>query len=217
MGTSATGAAIPYPLFAHYLSISGRRGGQGTTIKEREGDGTCLSSHNQTSPSLLALVNSYTSFKTLLSCHHLPQSVFLTSLLPGSILSLSQISHLVFGYLGLVPVKVRTNSTSSHHSTQTAHSRYTVSVQEAILFPYPVPCHTHLLPVMVMPVDTHWKMPTPGTKFSVMTGTRTSLTFILGEDRHAQPQELSPQPTPPPPCWEALGKPIPCHRDKPIL
>lgn len=33
---------------------------------------------------------------------------------------------------------------------------------------------------MVMPVDTHWKMPTLGIKFIVMTGTSTSFTFRLG-------------------------------------
>lgn len=98
--------------------------------------------------------------------------------------------------LHLVPVNTEPKSTvTSDPNTHIMNSRYSVitygRVRQGTGFsptPHPTPLHsyTNLLPVMVMPVDTHWKMPTPGTKFNVMTGSRTSFTFILGGDTHIQ-------------------------------
>lgn len=92
--------------------------------------------------------------------------------------------------LHLVPNKIAAKSTvtsdpSSHiiNSQSTVHEHGRVRPEDSLLPPL-LPSHTNLLPVMVMPVDTHWKMPTPGTKFSVMTGSKTSFTFILRGNRH---------------------------------
>lgn len=98
---------------------------------------------------------------------------------------------LALALLHLVPIKVELKSTiTSDPSTHIINSWYSVNVhgrgKQGVSLPPLLPSHTNLLPVMVMPVDTHWKMPTPGTKFSVITGSRTSFTFILGGDRHAQ-------------------------------
>lgn len=89
--------------------------------------------------------------------------------------------------LHLVPIKVEPKSTvTSDPSTYIIDSRYSVNAHGRVNQGDAAPSLTNLLPVMVMPVDTHWKMPTPGTKFSVMTGSSTSFTFILGADRHVQ-------------------------------
>lgn len=63
---------------------------------------------------------------------------------------------------------------------------------------------------MVMPVDTHWKTPTPGVKLRVMTGSSTSFTFMLGgTDTHSNDKRTAEtlptaQSTPPPPSLGGL-------------
>ena len=65
----------PHLLFAHILSCSGRGKGWGTTHTGQKGDGA----YPRSFLSPLALVNSHTSFRTLLNSHHL-QKAFSDSL-----------------------------------------------------------------------------------------------------------------------------------------
>lgn len=124
-------------------------------------------------------MNSYTS-ETLLSYNPLPT----LSLTASPTAQSSPLQSVPLCYL--VPVYRH-----SDPSTHIMNSRYSVSMcgrvrpGDSLLRPL-LHSHTHLLPVMVMPVDTHWKMPTPGTKFNVITGSKTSFTFILGGDTHVQ-------------------------------
>lgn len=138
----------------------------------------------------------------LLSCFHELlyilqnpcSAVIVSDPLTLTILPLSQANYLICDRLCsvLVPFKVRNQiCIISDHSSHVICSGYSINVyvretRKPFSFSPVLTCHTHLLPVMVMPVDTHWKMPTPGMKLRVMTGSFTSFTFILGGDRHPQ-------------------------------
>lgn len=120
------GGHYPYLLSACILCSSGRGKGWGTT---HTGQKRGWDLPNITKPVFpLPSVNSYTSFKTLLSCHNLQKAFSDPFILP--MLPLSWVSHSIGDRLcsGLVPIRGRNQvCIILNHSVQMVNSRYSIN------------------------------------------------------------------------------------------
>lgn len=209
----------------HNLSLSERGKGWETMPWDRKRDGTCPRSHNQPFLSSLALVNSYTSFKTLLCSAVIisPKPFLIPSPYTLSIFLLSQANLSVCDYLclGLFPIKGRKQLCIISDRSM-VHSRYSINGHIRVR---QSPFLLFSLPYSPLASDGHARGHTledahPRREVHCDDRQQHILHFQTGRGRHLSSESWTgetPQRTPPPLCWEALGKsPIPCHRDKPI-
>ena len=195
---------------------------------DRKRDGTCPSAHNQTFLSSFALVNSYTSFKTLFCSAVIisPKPFLIPSPYTLSIFLLFQANLSICDHLcsGLVPIKGRNQlCIISDHSM--VHSRNSINGHIRVRQRGHCPFLLTSLPYSPLASDGHACGHTledahPRHEVHCDDGQQHILHFQTGRGRHLSSENWTgetPQCTPPPLCWEALGKsPNPCHRDKPI-